>query len=263
MVMKSSPKWLLLQLLILFLYAIVNGRESSNLLFKGAIIRGDTTRKALALVFTGGDFNDGGWQIQKVLKQFQVSASFFFTGDFYRHPHNKDLIRTLIQDGHYLGAHSDQHLLYCAWEKRDSLLVTKREFVVDLQNNYQEMAKYNIAPHQAIYFMPPYEWYNDSVAVWAKELGFQLINYTPGTISHTDYTLPSAKNYRSTAEIYQSIIAYENRYPSGLNGFILLLHIGTHPERTDKFYYRLPELITYLKSKGYSLERIDQLLNHK
>jgi peptidoglycan/xylan/chitin deacetylase (PgdA/CDA1 family) len=59
----------------------------------------------------------------------------------------------------------------------------------------------------------------------------------------------------------KSILEYEERSISGLNGFILLVHIGTDPRRTDKFYKYLPELITRLKSRGYQFERIDELLN--
>ena len=117
-----------------------------------------------------------------------------------------------------------------------------------------------VSKNAAPFFLPPYEWYNDSIASWTKELGLQLINYTPGTLSHTDYTTPSDKNYRSSEVIYQSIVDFEQRNPSGLNGFILLMHIGTDPKRTDKFYKRLPELINYLKNKGYQFQTIDQLL---
>ena len=38
------------------------------------------------------------------------------------------------------------------------------------------------------------------------------------------------------------------------------LHIGAGPGRTDKFYARLPELIKYLKQKGYQFQTVDQLL---
>ncbi len=110
--------------------------------------------------------------------------------------------------------------------------------------------------------MPPYEWYNDSIAVWSKELNLQLINYTPGTLSHADYTTPEMKNYRSSQTIWNSIIDFEKKSPSGLNGFILLLHIGTDPKRTDKFYLRLPELIFWLKQKNYRLMKIDELLQN-
>ena len=87
-----------------------------------------------------------------------------------------------------------------------------------------------------------------------------LINHTPGTLSHADYTIPTDKNYRSTHDIYESIINYENKSASGLKGFILLMHIGTDPNRTDKLYHRLPQLIEWMKKKGYKMVRVDELL---
>ena len=91
-------------------------------------------------------------------------------------------------------------------------------------------------------------------------MGLQLINYTPGTLSHTDYTTPSQKNYRGAQTIFQSIIQHEKSKPHCLNGFILLMHIGAGPERKDKFYYRLPQLIAFLKKKNYQLVSVDRLL---
>ena len=67
--------------------------------------------------------------------------------------------------------------------------------------------------------------------------------------------------YINSSRIYNSIIDYEKQQKSGLNGFVLLLHIGTHPERTDKFYLLFEKLVDELKSRGYKFIRIDELLN--
>lgn len=229
---------------------------------RGAVVRGDSTRKALALVFTGGDFSDGGWHIREVLKEERIPAGFFFTGDFYRRRADAGLIWQLIRDGHYLGPHSDRHLLYCDWQNRDSLLVTEAEFVRDILANYHEMERFGIRKEQAPFFIPPYEWYNETVVQWARELGLVLFNMTPGTLSHADYTTPDMPNYRESETIYRSILDYEKSHPAGLNGFILLIHIGSHPDRSDKFYTLLEPLIQELKARGYRFRRIDHLIGH-
>jgi peptidoglycan/xylan/chitin deacetylase (PgdA/CDA1 family) len=195
-----------------------------------------------------------------VLKAQRVKASFFFTGRFYRNPAFTPVIQQLVRQGHFLGVHSDQHLLYCDWVKRDSLLVTRQQFTTDLENNYAAMLSFGIQKKQAQFFLPPYEWYNDTIAAWTKELGLQLISFTPGTRSNADYTTPAMKNYRSSAAIMESIGQYESRHTTGLNGFILLLHIGTDAARTDKLYRQLPQLLSMLKEKGYDLVRVDELL---
>jgi peptidoglycan/xylan/chitin deacetylase (PgdA/CDA1 family) len=233
----------------------------------GGIIRGDSTQKRIALVFTGHEFADGGSFITQALKEQKIKASFFFTGDFYYEPEREKLINTLRKDGHFLGNHSGHHLLYCDWNKRDSLLVSQSEFDKDLFGPHERLAHLaedargpgHSAPFNN-YFLPPYEWYNDTIAAWTKLRNIQLINFTPGTLSNADYTTPEMKNYRSSETIYNSIINYERTQPSGLNGFILLLHIGTDPKRTDKFYKRLPHLIKYLKIKGYHFQTVNQLL---
>lgn len=212
------------------------------------------------MVFTGDEFADGGVLIAETLKREKINASFFLTGRFYRKDEFKAIVKQLKKDGHYFGAHSNEHLLYCDWEKRDSLLVTEKQFKTDLEDNYAEMKKHGIEKNQAVYFLPPYEWYNDTIAAWTKNFGLQLINFTPGTRSTADYTTPDMKNYRSSEEIYRSIINYQPSKTSGLNGFILLVHIGTDPKRTDKFYYKLPGLIKYLKLQGYQFQTVNQLL---
>lgn len=228
----------------------------------GAIIRGDSTQKKIALVFTGDEFGDGGNSISTTLKKENVKASFFLTGNFYRNPVFKNVIADLKKNGNYLSTHSDRHLLYCDWNKRDSLLVTRQQFMEDLRNGFDVMKDFGINEKEVSFFLPPYEWYNDSIAAWTTASGHQLINFSPGTLSNADYTTPDLKNYRSSNEIFNSIIKYEQSHPSGLNGFILLLHIGTDPNRTDKFYFRLPELIQILRSKGYQFQTVGQLLQN-
>lgn len=227
--------------------------------FKGARIRGDTTTRRLALVFTGDEFADGGSVIARTLQTHGVRASFFLTGRFLRNPAFAATIHQLAQEGHYLGPHSDQHLLYCDWSKRDSLLVSHEQFTADLRANYAALTPFRQQPVARRMFLPPYEWYNDPIAAWTRAEGIQLINYTPGTLSHADYTTPNDRNYRSSETILESIRTYETRHTNGLNGFILLMHIGTAPSRTDKLYAHLDTLLTELQQKGYQFVRVDAL----
>ena len=235
--------------------------ENHFTLSHGAIVRGDTTTKEIALVFTGDEFGDGGSFISETLEKKNIKASFFLTGNFYRNREFGPIIRELLKNGNYLGSHSDRHLLYCDWTKRDSLLVSKREFIDDLNNSFSEMAAFGIEREDASFFLPPYEWYNDTIASWSYESGLKLINFSGGTRSNADYTYPGmGSQYVDSKTIYNSIISYEQQSVSGMNGFILLVHIGTDPERTDRFYYLLPELLKELKSRGYRFVRIDDLL---
>jgi len=141
------------------------------------------------------------------------------------------------------------------------LLVTREEFERDLNENYAAMRAFGISKSEAKFFLPPFEWYNQTISYWTTSQSLQLINFSAGTRSHADYTTPDLKNYVDSETIFASIKSYEARDPSGLNGFILLSHIGVGPKRTDKFYSRLDELLEFLKSKKYQLVRVEELLN--
>ncbi|TFH33626.1 MAG: polysaccharide deacetylase family protein [Bacteroidia bacterium] len=234
--------------------------EVKNITYQsGAVIRGDSSIKTLSLVFTGDSYAEGGEYIMDILAKHNIRGSFFFTGNFYRNPQFNQLIVSLRDQDHYLGPHSDRHLLYCAWENRDSLLVSESEFRRDMANNLKEMEKFGIRRDEARIFMPPFEWYNTSIARWSEEFGLVLINYTPGSRSHTDYTTPSMSAYTGSKTILESIYRFNEDNLSGLNGFILLTHIGAGEERTDKFFLYLDELISTLSDGGYTFCRIDSL----
>jgi endoglucanase len=227
----------------------------------GAVIRGNRLEKKISLVFTGHEFADGYETVSKVLKKHRIRGSFFLTGDFYRNPKFGSMIRTMKKDGHYLGGHSDKHLLYCDWTKRDSLLITKNEFIRDLKLNYASMKNMKIPAEKARFFLPPYEWYNDSIASWCWQYGLQLINFTPGTSVNQDWTYPDLNTqYADSETLLNRIISFEKNNTDGMNGFILLTHFGTDPRRTDKFYNKLDSLLNLLESKGYKFVSLQELL---
>jgi peptidoglycan/xylan/chitin deacetylase (PgdA/CDA1 family) len=220
---------------------------------QGGIVRMDTTSTAVYLMFSGHEFADGGEVIRATLRDDSVRASFFFTGDFYRNPSCAPLIRSLLADGHYLGPHSDRHLLYADWSQRDSLLVTREEFLADLAANYAAMKPFGISKEYAPFFLPPYEWHNREVARWCDSVGVTLVNLTPGTFTNSDYTHPGmGAQYAGSDSIMARLMRVERSSRAGLKGALLLLHIGTDPRRTDKLYARLGELIRDLRSRGYT-----------
>ena len=214
----------------------------------GALIRSDTLTNTIYFCLTGHDYFEGFEHVLSVLEEHQVQASFFLTGDFVRN--HTELVRQIANGGHYVGAHSDKHLLYCDWSHRDSLVHTQEVIQRDIQDNLVALGELDIFP---VYFMPPYEWYNRRVVEIAQELFQTTVNFSPGTRSNADYTTPEMPNYISSKEILESIYTFEER--EGMSGFHLLIHPGTSPARTDKLYVHLDELINHFKAKGYQFSR--------
>lgn len=122
------------------------------------------------------------------------------------------------------------------------------------------MNQAGIAYTDAPYFVPPYEHYNAEIASWAKSMGIQLINFTPGSGTNADYTTPEMKNYKSSETIYKQVLSKEKE--KGLNGYIILIHLGTDDKRTDKFYKNgMRKMISKLRKEGYVFTGLAEALN--
>lgn len=217
----------------------------------GALNRKDKDEKFVYLAFSADEYAEGIDYILEILKERNAEASFFLTGNFLRIKKYAKKVRSIIKGNHYVGAHSDKHLLYNSWENRDSTLLSQEEFIDDVKSNYKELLKFGIQATDAPYYLPPYEWYNKEIVSWTKMLGQKLINFTPGTGTNADYTTPDMKNYKSSEQLFVHLLEYEQKTTSGLNGVILLIHPGTHPDRKDKFYLNLGNIIDAMKIKGY------------
>ena len=222
----------------------------------GALIRKNINKKEIFLIFSADEFGEGAEQILNVLSKKKIKASFFLTGNFLRNPSNEKTVRRIIADNHFIGPHSDKHLLYILWENRDSMLVTRSAFIEDLRANYRELEHKGAKVPEKRFFLAPYEWYNSTIAKWTSDLGIQLINLSPGSGTNADYTTPEMKNYRSSEVLLNNLKSYEVTEQNGLNGAIILIHLGTAPERTDKLYFKLAELIQYFSDKGYTFDKL-------
>lgn len=237
-------------LLILYIFILSSFNLYAQKIYdnQGALIRSDQSLQRIYLIFSGHDFYEGFEYVLTVLDKKKIKGSFFLTGDFVRM--YSDLTKRIALEGHFIGAHSDQHLLYNDWEKRDSLLYSEELIKKDISDNLKVLADLGIKPN---YFLPPYEWYNKKVVEIAEELGQETINFSPGTRSNADYTTPDMSNYQSSDEILKSIYSYESE--NGMSGFHLLIHPGTSTKRTDKLYLKLESLLDQLIEKGYSFKK--------
>jgi peptidoglycan/xylan/chitin deacetylase (PgdA/CDA1 family) len=225
----------------------------------GAIVRGDVKAKKLAFIFTGDEFGESAAPVLDALKARRAKGSFFVTGKFLRDPKLKPVVRRMVAEGHYLGPHSDSHPLYCDWDSRDKSLVTEEFFTADLEKNLAALrAVGTMRPGTPAYFVAPYEWYNRDHVAWSRKSGVELINFTPGSGSNRDYMREDHSKFVSSRQIRDDILAYEQKDPHGLNGFLLLLHVGSG--RKDPFHTEFGALCDVLTQRGYEFVRVDELL---
>lgn len=212
------------------------------------------SEKVVFLIFPADSAFEGATPILNALEKNDVKASFFLTGNCLRNQDHRPVIERIIANGHYLGGHSDKHILYAGWDNRDSLLVSADSLIADFRNNMRELADYGVDTDKTPYYLPPYEWYNKESVRIVESLGQITINYTPGIRTAADYTISGMKNYMSSQSLLDSLYQFEK--DNGLDGCLILIHPGTHHERTDKFYNYLDDIIKNLKKKGYRFDRL-------
>ena len=236
----------------LFLFAVQQQQPEKDI--HGATVRKGTDRKVIHLIFSADQSFEGAQPILQTLDQHSIKASFFLTGNCLRNEPFKPVIREIIHKGHFVGAHSDNHLLYAPWENRQVSLVTPDSLIADLRKNMAELEKYGIDISTVKYYLPPYEYYNREHVSLIESEGQITVNFTPGLRTAADYTTPDMPNYKSSQELIEQLFDFEEK--EGLNGAIILIHPGTENKRTDKLYLRLDEIIKSLKTKGYTFERL-------
>jgi endoglucanase len=91
-----------------------------------------------------------------------------------------------------------------------------------------------------------------------REAGLKLVNNSSGTITNQDWTFPEkGKPYFSSDSLMNNFLSYEKS--KGMNGYIMLIHPGTDPRRTDKFYLQLDSVLKYLESKNYTIRSFSEV----
>lgn len=243
----------------LLLSVTVRAADPGCQAFEGGIIRGPQSEKKIALEFSADQYVEGASTVLDELASHHAKASFFLTGRCITSGDNCKIVRRMIADGHYVGPHSNTHPLLCPWTGKKRSLVTKEFFLDDLNRNIVALEQCGLKRDKIKYFLPPYEWYNAEVAGWTHDAGLRLVNHTSGTRSAADYTEERSRNFVASQTIFDSILREEQK--NGLNGFLLLMHLGAGPARKDKMHRHIGELLDVLQKRGYQFVRVDELLH--
>src|SRR5690606_36708504 len=108
----------------------------------GVIRQGNSDEKQISLVFTAHDFADGKEAVIKALSKSKAVRSFFLVCSFLRNLDHAYFIHAIIRD-HDVDPHFDVHVLYADLEPLDSALVSRPEFVQDLDQTCLALEKFD------------------------------------------------------------------------------------------------------------------------
>ena len=187
-----------------------------------------TEEKKVALSFDAAWGNDQTQTLLDILKENDVHSTFFLVGDWVRsYP---DDVKKISAAGHDVGNHSDTHPYMT---KLDGGSIKK-----EITNCSDAIEK--LKAKRPTLFRPPYGDYDNTVVDTVNSLGMYCVQWS---IDSLDWQDPSP------SEIVDKV--KKNLAP----GAIILMHNGAKntPEA-------LPEAISYIKSQGYEIVPISQLL---
>ena len=232
----------------------------------GIVRRVNPDEKNVYLVFTAhysendsGYFEnfDGIMPVLNTLKEKDVKASFFPTGVCFAQPQYEESIRRIIDEGHYLSAHSYAHLVLCEDGKT---LVSADSLAKDFALMEAQLGRFGLEKKQYYWMIPPYETCNSELRENIEALGYKLLNPSPGPIFGFDWTTPEMGSYRTMDQMLERL--WELEETEGLNGIILLIHAMNYPEKQDyeRPYNHLGEIIDTLRARGYGFRTFNDVI---
>jgi peptidoglycan/xylan/chitin deacetylase (PgdA/CDA1 family) len=242
------------------------GRPTINYLTTD-LTRGSLERRQVSLTFDGGSTDNAANEILDILRQHQLQVTIFLTGGFIRK--FPEVTRRIVQDGHEVGNHtwSHPHLTSFATTKRNETLPNvTREFVHDELNRTARLFEEVTRAKMAAFWRAPFGEHNAEIRQWAAELGYRHIGWTRGrswqeSMDTLDWVSDtSSVAYHTSEEILANLMTMTENENHGINGGIILMHLGSHRQEGDHVYKTLPRLISGLRDKNYELVKVSDLM---
>lgn len=193
------------------------------------IYMGNADKKYIYLTFDNGYEAGYTEKILEVLKQNEVTATFFLTAHYINT--QPELVQRMIDDGHIIGNHTVNHK---SMPDIDNDTIKKE--VMELHTAVYEKFGYEMK-----YIRPPKGEYSERTVAYTNTLGYQTVMWS---FAYDDWD--ESKQGR---EEYGKKKILDNLH----NGEVMLLH-GTSKDNSNI----LDECIKEIKSQGYEFKSLDE-----
>lgn len=189
-----------------------------------------TDQKQISLTFDAAWNDTDLADILQILKEKEVRATFFMTGDWIEN--YPDAVKQIAAAGHDLGNHGDNHAHMNA--------LSQAQCEAEIQGAHQKVK--DLTGVDMNLFRPPYGEYNNTVLAAADSCQYYTIQWDVDSLDWKDYGV-------------SDIISRVSNHKHLGNGSIILLHNGAKYTKDA-----LAELIDQLKDKGYTFVPVSELI---
>jgi len=195
-----------------------------------ALCRGSRNEKKIALSFDDGPHSEITPQVLELLRNYDIKAGFFLVGNQLEA--NKELLKTILDEGHIVGNHSYSH-------KNSYGFFGSQKVLKDLQNT--EALIFHASGKRTRLFRPPFGVSNPNIAWAARKLDYIIVGWSIRSLD----TMGRRKE--------KTIKRVNSRLKAGS----LILFHDTHPDIIPI----LEAVIKHAVEKGYEFVSPDVLLN--
>ena len=229
---------------------------------------GSVDKKVLALTFDGSSLSNAAGEILDTLKSRKVKATVFVTGDFLRAFPQE--VRRIVAEGHEAGNHtwSHPHLTSWAQDHTHTTLPQVNEAFLCGELARTDSLFFSITGRQCSpIWRAPFGEKNRALCVWARRCGYLHVGWRQGKtwklgLDSNDW-VPDEETpgFHTPEEVLEKILDLARSEPNGINGGIVLMHLGTVRKDSRAQVHRiLGILIDNLKQLGYGFVTVSEML---
>ncbi len=171
-------------------------------------------------------------KVLEILKEHQVPATFFLSGPWaVQHP---EAVRMIYEQGHEIASHGDRHVNLSEYPKE-----VVRENIAKAHQDLLSVVE-RVAP----FFRPPNGDYDDLVIDTARELGYETVIWAVDSL-----------DWKNPGPDYMVERVIKRVFP----GAVILCHAS---DSSKQIHLALPGIIKGLRTKGYKLVTLSQLMEN-
>lgn len=224
------------------------------------LIRAPVGNRQVLLTFDGGSDANATSMILDILEREKIHATIFLTGEYMkRYP---ELVRRIAEDGHTVGNHTYSHphlTTYSFNERQQTLTGVTQAFLKSQLDRANEVFRLITGRNMSPYWRAPFGEFNRQILRWAADDGYRAVYWTPHLDTLDWVNSPSSPLYHGPKQILDKILRQADNGPSGVDGGIILMHLGSGRPEDARADVILQPLIDDLRSEGYTFTTVDKV----